>query len=336
MISNFRSIVALIGRAALTGDMAASADESSPLEVVERRECLSYAEFEDKYMSANRPVIITDAMRSWPALARWTPHFFKSAFGDLRFAIEDDLKKKAGYKDSDSTVEYTMAAFIDRVLASTDSNPAPYFRNRVLAELFPSLVGDIQPLPPYFQPNWLPDRFMVRRVGDLLNRGSAIELYIGGQGGAFPVLHYDGAATHAFLMQVHGRKKFIVYEPEQERYLYPSPEKPNLSMVNIDAPDLEKFPLFAKAKPTTFVLEPGELLFVPSRWWHTTKMLTPSITLSINTVNQSNWRALVDYVALRQSNPAVSLVSRVYLTGAGAWRTWRDRGWRNRIQQSVA
>jgi histone arginine demethylase JMJD6 len=336
MIANFWRIVALLGCAAFAGGATVSADDTGTFDDVERRERLSYSEFEDKYMFANRPVIVTDAMRRWPALARWTPDFFKTTFGDLRFSIEDDLKKKAGYKDSDATVEYTMAAFIDRVLASTDSNPAPYFRNRVLAEMFPSLVGDIQPLPPYFQPNWLPDHFMVRRVGDLLNRGSAIELYIGGQGGAFPVLHYDGAATHAFLMQVYGRKKFIVYEPEQERYLYPSPEKPNLSQVNVDAPDLEKFPLFAKAKATTFVLEPGEMLFVPSRWWHTTKMLTPSITLSINTVNQSNWRALVDYVALRQSNPAVSLVSRVYLTGAGAWRAWRDRGWRNRIQQSAA
>jgi hypothetical protein len=238
-----------------------------------------------------------------------------------------------GYKENNGKVEYTMARFIDRVLESTDENPAPYFRNRVLYELFPSLKQDIEPLPEYFLPNWLPETYLVNYVGQVLNRGAAIEIYIGGKGGAFPVLHYDGAGTHAFLMQIYGRKQFIIYPPDQEPFLYPSPEKENFSMINsIDKPDLERFPLFAKADPTTFVLEPGELLFVPSHWWHTTKMLTASISISINTVNQSNWHELVDFVSKRRRNPMVSMASRVYLAGAGAWRSWRDRAWRKRAK----
>jgi hypothetical protein len=146
------------------------------------------------------------------------------------------------------------------------------------------------------------------------------------------VLHYDGAGTHAFLMQVYGRKQFILYPPEQEPYLYPSPEKENLSLISsVDTPDLERFPLFQKAVPITFVLEPGELAFIPSRWWHTTKMLTPSISISANVLNQSNWKALVEFVAMRRRNPVVSLLSRAYLQGAGAWRSWRDRDWYKRV-----
>jgi hypothetical protein len=44
--------------------------------------------------------------------------------------------------------------------------------------------------------------------------GRQREICIGGKGGAFPVLHYDGLASHAFLMQIYGRKKFILYAPE--------------------------------------------------------------------------------------------------------------------------
>ena len=166
------------------------------------------------------------------------------------------------------------------------------------------MKDDIQPLPEYFLPNWLPDHYMVKYVGEVLNRGSKLELYIGGKGGAFPVLHYDGAGTHAFLMQVYGRKQFIIYPPNQEQYLYPSPEKENLSLINsLDNPDLEKFPLFAKAEATVFVLEPGELLFIPAHWWHTTKMLSPSISISANVVNQSNWHELVNFVSMRRRNP---------------------------------
>ena len=296
---------------------------------VDRRSNLSYEEFAREYMFANRPVVVTDALRQWNAVKTWSPEFFKREYGNMTFTIEDDLKRKAGLGPA-ASVEYTMAGFIDCVLASTDEIPAPYFRNRILYDLFPKLKQDIEPMPEYFSPNWLPDHFMVGRVGEQLNRGSAVELYIGGKGGTFPVLHYDGAASHAFLMQIYGQKQFIVFAPDQEKYLYPSPEKQNLSLVNVEAPDLERFPLYAKAASTTFILEPGELLFIPSMWWHTTRMLAPCISISVNTVNDSNWKALIDYVAMRQRNPVVSAVSRAYLAAAGARRSWRDRQWRKR------
>jgi len=299
--------------------------------MIERRANLSYEEFAAEYLWPNKPVIVTDAIRDWKALGRWSPEFFKREFGEMKFTIVEDLKSKIGYKDNEGGVAYTMAQFVDRVLGSSDENPAPYFRNRILYDIFPSLRDDIEPLPEYFLPNWLPDRYLVKRVGEVLNRGAAIEIYIGGKGGSFPVLHYDGAAVHAFLMQVYGRKKFVLYSPEQEAYLYPAPEKENLSRVNsVDQPDVERFPLFRKAVPTTFILEPGELLFIPSHWWHTTKMLTPSISVSVNVVNQSNWHRLVDFVSMRRRNRFASLASRAYLTMAGTWRAWRDRRWQKR------
>ena len=53
-------------------------------------------------------------------------------------------------------------------------------------------------------------------------------------------------------------------------------------------------------------------------------LLTPSITLSIDTLNQSNCHELVDFVAMTRS-PLVSIGSRVYLAGAEAGRSWHDR-----------
>src|SRR3984893_3880066 len=193
---------------------------------IDRREKLSYEQFAKEYLYANKPVIVTDALRDWKALRRWTPEFFKKEFGSMKFTLDDSSKGKAAYKgQGNGAVEYTMDRFIDRVLSSTEADSAPYFRNQVLYELFPSLKNDIEPLPEYFQPNWLPDHYMVKYVSEVLNRGAALELYIGGKGGAFPVLHYDGAGTHAFLMQVYGQKQFIIYSPVPERFLYLLPEK---------------------------------------------------------------------------------------------------------------
>jgi hypothetical protein len=129
-------------------------------------------------------------------------------------------------------------------------------------------------------------------------------------------------------MQIYGRKEYIVYPPDQERFMYVSPNKPNLSQINdVEQPDLKKFPLFGQAQASRFFLDPGETLFVPSHWWHTAKILSPSITISFNVLNQSNWHELVEYVTKRQG-PLAALASRVYLGAAGAYRGWRDRSWK--------
>jgi hypothetical protein len=291
---------------------------------IEYRKKLSYPEFIEKYVSTNTPVIVTDAILSWKALARWTPEFFKKEFGSMKFMIQDHEKGQGEYKENGGT-EYTMAQFIDRVLESDHQHPAPYFRNRILSNTFPALKQDIEPLPHYIFPNWLPESYLIKDVQQVFNRGAQFEIYIGGKGGSFPVLHYDGLASHAFLMQIYGQKRFIVYHPDQTEFMYPTPGQPHLSQIkDVECPDSRKFPMFAKAQPVTFVLQPGDLLFVPSRWWHTTKMLTPSITVSINVVNGSNWAALTDFVCSKRK-PILRVPSRIYLNLAGSWRSLRDQ-----------
>ena len=65
-------------------------------------------------------------------------------------------------------------------------------------------------------------------------------------------------------------------------------------------------------------------------------MLTPSITISINVLNESNWAELVGFVAKRRRNPLLSYASRIYLGSAGATRSWRDRKWRKRAERFMA
>jgi hypothetical protein len=284
---------------------------------IERRQNLSTEEFMKEYAWANRPVIITDALRKWDAVGRWTPEFFKREFGDMKLAIN-----KVAWSRENSEPDLTMSRFVDMVLASTDENPAPYLRNQNLVELFPSLVRDVSPMPSYCSPNWLPENYFLKSLQRVFREHSEIQFYFGGTGGAFPILHYDVLASHAYLFQIYGRKKFIVYAPDQTKYLYLKPR--NFSAVNVEKPDYEKFPLFKQAKATIFTLEPGEFLFVPSKWWHTTKMLTPSITLSLNVINSTNWSALTEWVCSGRK-PVLRLPSRIYLNAVGSRRSKRDQ-----------
>jgi hypothetical protein len=127
----------------------------------------------------------------------------------------------------------------------------------------------------------------------LLRRISAAKLFIGGTGTGCADLHYDGFHTHAFSNQIYGRKEFVLYTPQQTPYLYPKAKTPNVSMMSVLNRVDNEFPLFLKATPTECVLEAGDTIFIPSGWWHTTRILSPSISVSLNVANHSNWRYFV-------------------------------------------
>ncbi len=265
---------------------------------IDRQVGLSRGRFEREYLRPLRPVILTDAISHWRALGRWSPHFFKEEYGHL--AVEVDGEAMA------------LGDLVDRVEASTDDNPAPYLRNQVLAEWPPELTADVFPMPDCTQPNWLESRFFPSGKGL-----SSVEVYIGGQGAQFPVLHYDGLHTHAFLMQLYGDKEYIVFSPEQTGFLYATDGlADNKSRIDdLLHPDLAAFPLFDQAQGVRFQLHPGETLFVPSGWWHTARILSPSVTVSINGVNRANAAAFRrDYCeALAQRSHLLSFVARAGL-----------------------
>lgn len=289
--------------------MNASAPVATP-PLVEKRAGVSYREFYRDYERANRPVVLTDLLQDWPALGKWTPEFFGKHYPDKEFEIDGQVWK--------------LGEFVTAVLASEPGNAAPYLRNQVLRDHFPDLWNDIRHDSQFFQPNWMERPYRNAVFRDLFHRGSAIEFYLGGAGRGFPVLHWDGYHTHAFLMQFYGRKEFYIYNPGQTPLLYPKPDVPNVSLcADIHHVDLEKYPRFADARPAVFVLEPGEVLFIPSGWWHTTQMLTPSISLSCNVGNGTNWRAMRrDLVA--KSSKLNRLKATAYLFAKGCLCTMQD------------
>jgi len=279
-----------------------SAPKSMP--GVERRAKLSAEEFSREHLMPRRPVVVTDALSHWKALGRWTPEFLREEFPD-RLVNVDDVKRPLG-------------PFIDEVLASTAENPAPYLRNEELSAVFPEIAEEIQPLPPYMKSNWLRREF--RPPAKILQRIGSPEIYIGGAGRSFPVIHFDWLHTHAFLMQLHGAKQYYVFGPDQTPFMYPVPDDANRSQINnVEYPDVEKFPLFDQAKGYSFTLEPGELLFVPSGWWHTVRILSPSITISVNIANRSNWRQVrEDFCTTQGFDPKTRRKVGAYLRLIGA------------------
>ncbi|HXW54946.1 MAG TPA: cupin-like domain-containing protein [Candidatus Cybelea sp.] len=253
---------------------------------VVRRNRPSYSEFAHEFLYPRQPLIITGGLDNWKALTRWTPQFFKAKYGSVRLDVENQPYTLGGFlPEKKDGSPLTLGEFIDLVVASSEANPAPYLRNVHLEKFLPELSADVQPVPDYFQPNWLAGP--LAKPLDTRLHGGGFELYIGGTGGKFPVLHYDTWHIHTFLSQIYGIKKYTLFAPDQTPFLYARGHQSEVDLENVD---LGKFPLFGQARPVSLDLGPGEILFVPAGWWHTAKILTPSITISASRVNQSNWR----------------------------------------------
>lgn len=86
-------------------------------------------------------------------------------------------------------------------------------------------------------------------------------------------LHNDFPSNVACV--IGGRRKFTLMPPAQFENLYLgpidfTPAGRAVSMVDLENPDFKKYPKFATAleQALTAELSPGDIIYIPSMWWH--------------------------------------------------------------------
>jgi mannose-6-phosphate isomerase-like protein (cupin superfamily) len=178
-----------------------------------------------------------------------------------RFFYNDDLTAlnfQRGMTD--------LAPFLDRLLRDREE-PAP-FAMAVQSELIAKL------LPGFETENRI----------EIFHREVAPRAWIGNRIRVAP--HYDLQENVGVV--VGGRRRFTVFPPEQLVNLYPGPFELTpagtpISLVDMQHPDLERFPRFAEAMKTAqrAELEPGDAIYIPYHWWHGVDSLEP-VNLFVN------------------------------------------------------
>ena len=247
---------------------------------------ISPEEFLQENVLKRKPILIKGALKEWKAL-QWTPEYLR------RMAGSQTLR----YRTEEGDAQGNFGELIDRIF-HTDK-PAPYLRNIDLEHDLPTLARDIGPLR-YCSRNWR-NHFLMPRRWPADVRKDLYEVFISRKNASFPYLHIDYWGMSGFLAQLYGRKEVILFPVEDSKYLYPMAANPLKSSIQeFDSPDYEAFPEFRHARQHRVVLEPGDLLFNPG-WWHTTKTLTPSITMIWAYWNRHEWDDLLNYVRARRS-----------------------------------
>lgn len=109
------------------------------------------------------------------------------------------------------------------------------------------------------------------------------QLWIGAsasEGRSVTGTHAD--CVHGFLCQVYGRKKVMLYSPDQEPFLYPfrAFNQYRACWTGPDVVDDERYPLFRQARPLEVTLKPGDVLLVPFGWYHCVFALDPVMSIS--------------------------------------------------------
>ena len=97
-----------------------------------------------------------------------------------------------------------------------------------------------------------------------------------GRGGGSTPLHIDHVSN--FFAQLVGRKRLLLFPPSQSFHLYPypvhHPAGKDFAMASVESPeDVRRLPAFARARGAEALVEAGDVLFLPSRWWHYVRQL---------------------------------------------------------------
>ncbi|KAJ8029515.1 JmjC domain-containing protein 7 [Holothuria leucospilota] len=237
--------------------------------------------FHREWVSPNKPVIIKNAVTSWPALEKWDLNYLSQILQNKKVsvAVTPNGLADAVYEDHFVLPEERKIKFEEFVhLLEHQNNKDGIFyiqqQDSNLIREFPELLCDVDP-----EISW---------ASEALNKKpDAVNLWIGSQE-SVSSMHKDHFEN--LYVVITGAKHFILHPPTDQPFI-PYEEFPVASYKEISEghfeiepsnpasvvkwipvdpkkPDLLKWPLYSKVQPFHCTVHPGEMLYLPSMWYH--------------------------------------------------------------------
>ncbi|KAJ5780647.1 hypothetical protein N7457_005807 [Penicillium paradoxum] len=236
---------------------------------------LSPEEFQANW--TDRPFILTEPVKAWPAYKDWTIGSLLSKYGKTKFRAE--------------AVDWAMRTYGDYMADNSDESPLYLFDRSFVSKMGLS-VGSPETTPDasYWPPACFAEDFFSVLGTD---RPDHQWLIIGPErsGSKF---HKDPNATSAWNAVLRGPKYWIMFPSGTKQ---PPP------------PGRGDFPLsiaewllgfHAEARRTPGCLEgicgEGEILHVPSGWWHLVVNLEPSMAITQNFIPRGHLGSALDFL----------------------------------------
>jgi hypothetical protein len=249
----------------------------------ESAQSLTLDRFVRTYQTPGRPVIITDLLHQWD----WNLDYLCQQLGMQSFVLryygnERYQQDKRQWTSIGSGVPPKTKPFLDYadLLRSREAHKNDIYMAKCPIHNTPLMQSEaMQTLQKYLE-----------HIG-LTHPASSLNLWAG-PGGHVEALHYD--PMDGTLVQLHGSKRVILFPPSQTSNLYPFPLYVHLkhgmklrswfSQVYPDRPDFEAFPKLRQALQHRHevILNLGEMLYIPTGWWHEVESLGDEMVCSVN------------------------------------------------------
>mmetsp|Transcript_30325 Transcript_30325/g.76224 ORF Transcript_30325/g.76224 Transcript_30325/m.76224 type:complete len:512 (-) Transcript_30325:6-1541(-) len=238
------------------------------LDNVDRRSALTHEQFVREYELPNRPVLIKDVVPSWPAFTEWTVDGLQERYGEDRFIA--------------GAVHIRLRDYFAYARQVHEESPLYIFDKR-FAERNPEMAAAYE-VPSYFSGD--------QDLFSLLENRPDYRWIIMGPARSGSRFHIDPNATSAWNALISGKKKWIMFPPDS----IPPGVIPSDDMGSVTSPLtlLEWFMNYHSRcdhsvdRHIEFIAEAGDLVFVPTGWWHLVFNITDTIAITQNYVSEAN------------------------------------------------
>ncbi|GJN68680.1 F-box and JmjC domain-containingprotein [Purpureocillium lilacinum] len=235
---------------------------------IRRFDNLTYEQYAERW--TEQPFILTKCIREWPVTSTWTIDQLLSDYAELDFRAE--------------AVDWTFSRYCEYMRDNIDESPL-YLFDRKFAEKMGIKIGK-DAGSAYWRPDCFgPDLFEV-----LGRERPAHRWLIVGPERSGSTFHKDPNGTSAWNAVIQGSKYWIMFPPAaQVPGVYVSQDSSEVTSPLSIAEWLLTFHQEARQLPECIegICEAGEILHVPSGWWHLVVNLESGIALTQNFVPQS-------------------------------------------------
>ncbi|KAL1893802.1 hypothetical protein Sste5346_006305 [Sporothrix stenoceras] len=244
-----------------------------PSNQIRRLTDLSYDDFAKSW--SDTPFVLTAdrCVKSWPVLKNWSLDGLRDTYSKTAFRAE--------------SVDWPYSLYDQYMRTTTDESPLYLFDKKFVEKMELIVDGDSRETSSY----WKPECFGLDLFEVLGRQRPAHRWLIVGPARSGSTFHKDPNGTSAWNAVVRGAKYWILFPPGAAvPGVYVSADKSEVTSPLSIAEWLLTFHAEARATPGCIegVCGEGEILHVPSGWWHLVVNLEAGIALTQNFVPRAH------------------------------------------------
>ena len=245
---------------------------------IDRLEDMSYEEFAANW--SKKPFILTKNITAWPVTSQWTLDTLLQQYPDVVFRAE--------------AVDWTFKTYYDYLKNTNDESPL-YLFDKKFAEKMGLTIGKDLPGAAYWKPECFgPDLFELLGAERPAHRWVII-----GPARSGSTFHKDPNATSAWNAVIQGAKYWVMFPPSaQVPGVIASQDGSEVTSPLSIAEWLLVFHREARRTPgcREGICRAGEILHVPSGWWHLVVNLEDGIALTQNFVPEAHLSSVLSFL----------------------------------------